>query len=360
MKAVHIFTHTDADGKFSGSLMYEYFKRYRNDVDKYFIHPIDYTTIIDIDVKPEDVITFTDYSFSNNDNLEYFYNLIKDGHEVIWIDHHASSEKIIQTDTFLNYVACYYDIFTFIINTSHCAAWLTYEYLYYKIIDANILEPELPHITIPDIIKYVNSNDIWALDMPKTEEFSYGLSCINYTAKNAIRTMFNHNKDLDIFDYNKKVAHAELQFINNIISKGEIIKQYKDISNNLLRKSIGFKFTINDETTRKVYKCFAMNTQGNSRIFGDYINKYDIICSFYKTSNGVWKYSLFSSTNDKDGPDCSYIASIFGGIDRLGGGGHMKAAGFQTKECIFDNYNSFDIRRSLFSKKYCLYGFYKR
>ena len=77
MKAVHIFTHTDADGKFSGSLMYEYFKRYRNDVDKYFIHPIDYTTIIDIDVKPEDVITFTDYSFSNNDNLEYFYNLIK-------------------------------------------------------------------------------------------------------------------------------------------------------------------------------------------------------------------------------------------------------------------------------------------
>ena len=35
MKTVHIFHHNDLDGRVSGALMYEYFKKYVKDVNNY-------------------------------------------------------------------------------------------------------------------------------------------------------------------------------------------------------------------------------------------------------------------------------------------------------------------------------------
>ena len=49
MRAVHIFSTDDIDGKFASSIAYEYFRRYREDVDKYFFHDIKNNTL---DAKP--------------------------------------------------------------------------------------------------------------------------------------------------------------------------------------------------------------------------------------------------------------------------------------------------------------------
>jgi nanoRNase/pAp phosphatase (c-di-AMP/oligoRNAs hydrolase) len=61
----------------------------------------------------------------------------------------------------------------------------------------------------------------------------------------------------------------------------------------------------------------------------------------------MYKYSLFTAKNDVN---CEELAKIFGTIDNLGGGGHAKAAGFQSYKLIFESNCTVHISNKIFSK----------
>lgn len=343
MKAVHIFTHTDADGKFSGSLIYEYFSRYKH-ITKFFIHEIDYTTTINEQIHDGDIVTFTDYSFTNMDNMKFLFNLINRGIEVLWIDHHASSGCFILDECFKPYSKR--PNFKYIVKLTHCATYLTYEYLWKLIHGCGAID----FIKIPDAIKYVDSYDTWKHDMPDDIEFNYGLNKFKLNGKNSIRSLLSHNSNLDIFDYDKddKVKETEDKFIKSAIDYGFSIKEYVNNKNKEILDRNAFEFTITDYTEPTIIKGLAVNNYGNSLIFGDEINNYDIVCCFHKVNKEQWKYSLFSANNNVH---CNRLAEIFGNINGLGGGGHKGAAGFQTTKCIFDEGTNLFISRKMISKK---------
>ena len=129
-----------------------------------------------------------------------------------------------------------------------------------------------------------------------------------------------------------------------MISAGKGICTYVDTNNMALLSKNGFEFNI--DYFGKVYKCLAIFQYGNSMVFGDKINDYDIV-SLIRFNGSQYVYSLYSN---KDDIDCSEIASTLGTIDGLGGGGHPGAAGFQAYSNIMHKDAIITVAKSLFGK----------
>lgn len=338
-KAVHIFHHNDLDGRAAGGLWYEYFDRYRDDVEMYFMHEVDYTMKLDTEIHKGDVVVFVDYSFSSNDNIEYLKKLLNNGYEVYWIDHHKTSHDLFNDlveDPNLDFIN-----FNPFIDSCYCAAYLSYLYIMRNKLGK---EPSL----IPDVIRYVDSYDCWKFDMPDTKAFHYGMLGRFYTAKGFFRnTIFNCNKSFNIFEYGEREIRCEDESIEDIIAYGKNIEKYDEVSSMKWRDACGFPVMIIDNANSGTYVGYAMNIRGNSFVFGDKIKKYDFVMPFFYKNNNVWKYSLFS----ENGTDCEYLAKMFGKAYKLGGGGHKNAAGFQSGTCIFDRGDQFFINKALFRKE---------
>lgn len=310
-----IVHHNDMDGIFSGALIYDYEKN-KNKTDWVKCIEVDYTINLN-DILKEDVslndltVYFVDYSFSKKENVDVVNKILNNGNKVVWIDHHKSSENVFyeMPDNNENIVC--------IVNTEYCAAVLCYEYITSLKNDKNIL-------------KYVNSWDIWKHDMINDREFKEGFTDNHYTAES-----FGEIIGGLLEDENK-----EQEFIYECISKGKSICNYLDDNNESLCKSNGFEFRI--DYFGKEIKCFALNQYGNSTVFGNRINEYDIVV-LIKFNGDQFVYSLYSN---KDEIDCSEIASALGTFDGLGGGGHKGAAGFQVYENIIYKDNTLKIYKS--------------
>ena len=368
MKAYHICYHTDEDGLASASVIYEYLKRVNKTDAKnviYFFYKIDYTmdlkSVLPTRITDGDEIYFVDYSFSNMDNLKYVLELSTHNIKVTWIDHHKTSEDIIYNSKFTIDAEIQlheYENFYYLIDTSHCGAYLAYAYAYNRLNGCyvpthNILVPLMFDDEIPLYIKYVDSWDTWKHDMPKTTEFNIGIRTEKRTPKNALGRMLNHNSKIinKLFSCNEednKIINTVMkEYIDNVIEKGEVIKAYQDIENESLCNDYGFDFTIVDETDKsRVYKCFALNKRGNSTMFATKINDYDIVVPFQ--FNGTkYVYSLYTIKEDVS---CDLLAKKLGTYDGLGGGGHAQAAGFQTYNQLIRSNYSIRICNKLFRK----------
>jgi oligoribonuclease NrnB/cAMP/cGMP phosphodiesterase (DHH superfamily) len=362
-----IFHHNDLDGRASAAIAYEYYKSLGYENIKFV--EVDYTIQLSENITEDDIAIFLDYSFSSQANVDYLTKIIKQGSRVLWIDHHASSLNVIDKSNNPELMEAYEasERTTINIDTSYSATWLTFNY--YK--NCYILSQtggEMPmKLTgmVPAFVRYVNSHDLWIHDMPETEEFVLGMDSIEYDPRTLLDMVygdFNNiifciKKNISKYTSNsgececwKKYLEAETSFINKMIESGKSIKRYRDRRNEIERLYSGFEFTIVFSTTNiiRVYKGLAMNINSNSLAFGDAINDYDVVCPFVRNKNGVWKYSLYTSKNDVD---CSSIASVLGCLDYLGGGGHKKAAGFQTKTCIFDKGNYIHISPGKYNYK---------
>lgn len=358
MKAYHICYHTDEDGVAAASVIYEYLKRINKPNKKkirYFFYKIDYTvdlkTIISADIPAGDEIYFVDYSFSNIDNLHYILKLCDMGIMVTWIDHHKTSQNIVYGVDYLDLYLENRPNFEYYISTSNCAAYLCYEYAYSKLrCKYTMFRPKY----IPLYIRYVNSWDIWKHDMPNTEEFILGMNSIKHTPRNTLSSMFKYNSNIidKLFsDDQEDIDMIELYmqvFINDAIYKGKIIKAYKDITNESLCNDYGFEFDIIDGSGKdtKYYHCFALNKRGNSKMFGNKIIQYDIVVPF-QFNGDKYVYSLFTSSENVD---CEELAKKLGSMDKLGGGGHTKAAGFQTYSQILKSNCTIHINNKLIIK----------
>lgn len=360
MKAFHICYHTDEDGLASAAVIYEYLKRVNKNSPigiKYFFYKIDYTVNLKNIIKsiqPGDELYFVDYSFSNRRNLEYALELSNNDIKVIWIDHHRTSEKIIMGLEYHDIELKNYPNFEYFIDSVYCGAYLSYIYAFCKL---NKTKPRVNYpVSVPLYLEYVDSWDVWKFNVDKTEEFHIGVKSEHRTPKSVFSSMFKYNNMVlsKLFSGNKKdIATVNTymeSYINEAIAKGEIIKKYQDITNESLCNEYGFELNIVDKTEDniKVYKCFAVNRRGNSTLFGDKFYKYDIVIPFQFNGN-QYVYSLFTSKNDID---CEELAKKLGSIDKLGGGGHSKAAGFQTYTQLIKADCNVYITNRLFRKGY--------
>lgn len=358
MKAYHICYHTDEDGLASAAVIYEYLKRISrifNEKVTYFFYKIDYTMDLRkvlTGIPCGDELYFVDYSFSNKDNLKYVLELTNGGTEVYWIDHHKTSEDIVCSKEFLDLKLDSCMNFHWFINTDFCGAYLCYAFAYARL-NGTTPDPYRMADHTPLYIKYVDSWDTWKHNMPNTIEFNIGIRSEKRTPKNTISSMLNYNSDIinKLFSYvavETEIVNSYMKkYIDNVIENGKVIKQYQDIENESLCNDYGFEFKIIDASNYGVeYRCFALNKRGNSTMFGNKINDYDIVVPFQ--FNGVqYVYSLYTA---KDNVNCEVLAKKLGSINGLGGGGHTKAAGFQTYNQIFKANNTVYINNKLFRK----------
>lgn len=369
MKAYHICYHTDEDGLATAAVIYEYLKRVNKEDKKrtlYFFYKIDYTMdlkeVLPDDIPSGDEIYFVDYSFSNMNNLKYVLELSNKDINIIWIDHHKTSQDII--DNYFNstcQVLNMYPNFHYFINTEYCGAYLAYFYAYIKINYNIAIEKIKPHLSILDddlniplYIKYVDSWDTWKHNMPNTTEFNIGIRSIRRTPKNALSFMLDYKSNLinklfsnDDNDF-KEIEKYMQTNINKIINTGKTIKLYQDIENESICNEYGFKFDIIEYVSlyeSHTYHCFAVNKRGNSTMFGDKINEYDIVVPF-QFNGSKYVYSLYTN---KEYVDCEDLAKKLGNYNKLGGGGHKQAAGFQTYNQLIEANCIININKKIFT-----------
>lgn len=155
---------------------------------------------------------------------------------------------------------------------------------------------------IPFSIRLVNSWDIWNGLYIDAEPFK-----IAFEAKQLLPS------DKEVYN----ILNDD-RLVANTINEGYIMKKQIQSWAEIFMKRYGY------EVEFESHKFFVANLgNGNSKYFGDRINKYDAVITYCFNGN-LWTFSIYSSA-DKDF-DCSIFAT------RFNGGGHKKAAGFRTKD----------------------------
>lgn len=316
MNRVFIYHHNDLDGITSGGIVYNNYKNF----EEINIIPIDnYSQILDMNgISYGDIVYFVDYSFTNKDNINNLHKLVdRVGYDnIYWIDHHGSSLSIMEKEE-----NKWMKDIKGIVYDGVCGAVLTYLFIISESKESaknsitNFLNRYIGTlfdiIDIPEFIRYVNSWDIFKLDMPNTIEFKYGAESV-YCTPAYHKFKYICNKDFS--------REINTQLIYDCISDGLKIKTYiNHIDEEEIRQNAF-------ETELEGYKVLAINRRGSSQMFGDLFGKYDMVCPFYYSGREKkWFYSLYTSKNI----DTSKIS------EKFGGGGHKKASGFQLDKMIF-------------------------
>lgn len=348
MKTCHIYHHNDLDGRTSGAIIYKALQtKFANEgiLEDYnfTFTEIDYTRVINEKIKSDDMYVFVDYSFSNPENIKFLAKLGVANCDLVWIDHHQTSETLVKSDKAKELHLDRLNA-SVKIDKTYCAAYLCYQ----AGMEAIGIEPD--ESKIPDLIKYIDSYDSWKFNMPKTAEFNDGAYVSEVRPQTWIDGILGEGaKPYAIFKPDAVQARRIQKYVKNCIDMGTSIQAYKAKENAYLVGSKSFEFRIEDMRDMlhvKEYKCLAINARGNSSVFGAMNDAYDIVCLF--SFNGkVWKYSFYTVSDDID---LSKYAKLLGGIDGLGGGGHKQAAGFQTKDLLIYADEAIEIFRSKFGK----------
>ena len=234
---------------------------------------------ININVKNKNVCMI-DFSYKKDILLD----LIKDANKLIILDHHKTAEEDLFSIPDKNKV----------FKMNYSGAFLAWLYFIYD--DNNV---------IPDLIHYVQDNDLWTKKLANTNEYS---NYIHFYLRNI--KSFDELKLLLNNDYLKDKA----------LTIGSTIMEINEINiNNAVNNSVCKYTKIND----KYYFVGYCNSQilkseiGN-RIFNKY-DKADFTAVYnIDDKNNRTIFSL-RSLNDKE--DVSYISKLFGG------GGHRNASG---------------------------------
>lgn len=268
-------------------------------------------------------VYIVDYSISTYEDAEWITDLSK-VINVIWIDHHSTS---IETETKNIGKFCDLDMKSIpgiridgIAASALC--WLYFNghikmLMHMKAMHKNKITPKyarelLIEFRCPKLILYTHRYDIWD----------------------------HNNKDMDPLYFNYGNMH-DLNWWINIISNAnnsdniatEEILNGKEKFNSIVKLNNKYCEDYGFETElfvgNKIYTVFAVNKAGgNSILFGDRINKYDLVSVFqYIGPEDCYRYSIYSAESSKI--NVAEIAKIFGG------GGHPHAAGFSSKEFLY-------------------------
>ena len=281
------FHHNDMDGMCAGRVVAEY---YHNFNPEDFIS-CDYSPIDVSHIDPDELVLFVDYSFTEN-TKSTLDDLIQNGNQIIWIDHHDSSIKLCNKYSYLDKI---YGIR----SKQASGAALAFMYFY---------KTTFRHI--PKFIQYVSDYDNWDHNMyPESTWFKYAAD----------------SQDIDLFSpmwsaLFDSIGKYDNGMLERMLDVGDSIFNYVTQCNETDLSSYGYEARLGDNLI------YALNKRGNSTMFGDIINKYPFVVSWiFDGSN--YKYSIYSTDS---GVDCSKIA------EEYGGGGHAGAAGFVSSQLILE------------------------
>lgn len=282
------FHHNDHDGRGAAAVV-EHFFKCNNYYDPIFVE-VEYNKNLPNPalVKKKDLVFIVDYSFSE-DTIHILNEIREITNNVVWIDHHTSSLKLIEKYPELNEVEG-------LVVDGISAAALTFMYLY-----------NIPYQLIPIFLKYISDYDCW--------KFKYGDTTNNF--KSGL-DRYDTNPKSDIWKKLFSEQSPDAPTMTKILRDGEIINEFIKEDYKFYRDNFAYESEIDG------HKCIVINRKTNSWIFGDLIDKYPI--SVVWVFDGTkYIYSLFSSNNEID---CSAIA------EKYGGGGSKRAAGFTSTELI--------------------------
>lgn len=335
------YHHNDMDGKAAGYEVYKWATREFIDCTRSDFKMKTYDDPFDLDNK-DHIVFIVDLSFTK-DTVEKLYKICEEAKQVIWIDHHASSQNIIPLIKEFKKSRGNNDNLTYLISMDACGALLTKVFLdnvdFNNIWNGDFIHEDLKFSKSNEIeaytyciidsdhhlrssiknsqyIIYVDDYDRWVKQYQETDYMILGAECYNTSLfiKNKSTNSYEINSFWDRLDNSK-------QFTLKLINDGKTIQRYL---NSRYHRELRNCFTI----TINGYRVLVKNALGNSTNFCEKIKDYDAVCIFfYDGFNKVWKHSIYADENSNI--DCSVIAEFYGG------GGHKKAAGFSSNDVLF-------------------------
>lgn len=365
--SITIYHHDDPDGYFGAAmcqlLANDMFGS--KDVNNLFnFQELSYPKVFPIDtMKKDDIVYIVDVSFGEN-TFNQLKQVCSKAKQVYWIDHHATSKDevvpLLEKEPIEN--------LKYYVNTKYCGCLNAYlvgvtnlfesdryanlmnnldskmlyrengtdfyrefpdsNYNFESKIDTFVIgagkkdvKSERIYITIPKFLVMIDDYDCHKLLFKLSDYFTYGIrneplekyiELVNYLYKSR---------------KNEEYATEYAEVMHNYISNGKAIVEFlKSDYNNEIKNSFVFDFSEYGGPE----KVLCMNSRGNSWVFSNYFDEYDMCCLFHFDKD-KWTYSIYA--NDEamaNGLDCSKIAKVFGG------GGHPGASGFSTEKLIFN------------------------
>ena len=295
-----VITHTDMDGIIAGSLVADYFDTKNVVMTNYGKGGelgFDYKTI---GLKGKDVI-FTDYSFSNIDNLMAI--LSQKPKSLSIFDHHKTTLDLFKNKRFFDVVEfkaakdginLFYDI-----DINRCGAKITFDVFNTVTVYSN---------AVKKLVNLVDSYDRWRftpdnLDPVYINDYLYG-STQAYIMSPVVTEMLHNNSEAKL---------------NEWIQIGKQFEGIKLKLNELTASTFAFEAEFHG------YKVLAIEARGNSQLLGNAIDEYPFIVIFhYDNRKKVFTYSLFKRANSD--------ADILSIVRKYGGGGHTCACGFVSEQ----------------------------
>lgn len=276
------FYHVDADGICAGYWVNHYTQQLK---EKREFFKIDYGMKFPMDeIGKNETVYIVDFSIEPEEMEE----LLRITKNVIWIDHHATAIKKYKSfDKTIKGIR--YD------GIAGCMlTWLYFN---------EAVPPCEDKIkTAPYFTRLIADYDVW--------KFEYGDETRHFHM--AFETE-DISPESETWDYMFLDAYVE-----DMISSGGKISQYRDTWAKTYCEVLGF------ETKFEGLRAYALNLgMCGSDYFKSVADKdYDILIGFSFDGDG-WRYSLRSSK-----VDVSKLA------EKFGGGGHVGAAGFKSKELL--------------------------
>ena len=243
-------------------------------------------------LRSEEVVYMVDFSlqpFNEMIKLANFVNLV-------WIDHHKTAIEemlMLKSEHYLSGIQR--------VGIGACS--LVWEWFYNKVIKLPLLGPDFSYRKNPGV-QLLAEYDVWNHSDPKCLPFQYGMCELD------------NEPSSDVW---RRVLNNDSAFIAEVVKRGELILKYEARQNKERVKALSFEAELDG------LKVIAANHGlGNSKLFDSVWDpdKHDAMLTFV-WRGGQWTVSLYT---DKDGVDVGAVAKA------RGGGGHVKAAGFQCKE----------------------------
>jgi len=270
----------DLDGVCSGAILKKAFG------DRILLYGVEYGDKIDLDkvVEKDSTVYVIDYAFEPFSKMLELNRKAK----LIWIDHHVSAINEMK-HAGVEFLGLLGDD-----KNSKSAAQLAWENFF-------------PNKSLPKGIELISLYDTWQHEF-KSEilDFYKGLETETALSINS-----------KAWEY---IFENRIEFIQEMSKIGAVISKYVTTNNKQYALEHGF------ETMFEGYKAIVINKAFGGSMLFDAIwdeEKYDIMISFSRRKNGIWKFSLYTT---KKNVDCSVIAK------KWGGGGHKSAAGFEREE----------------------------
>lgn len=352
---VVILHHDDADGLCSAGTIYAFEKTLRHSditmhcISDYNVNPEIYSESIE----NADIVYLVDLSFKQH-QIDY---LVEHSNIFVWIDHHYTSSLVKIDDKFSNRVLKY--IHSEVGVSAAALCWIYAYYMHTLIVGEYEVDDEngtlrfctdydgVGIVPIPDIIKTVSLYDTFHPDA--NHDFSFGIyaSGLNLNPNGVWLDMIDpYFKRVTNFytRVDKNALRLAEKTFDEILNNGRAAKRWAESFYARYREGnlITFDLRVIDEKagTDEVYKIAAMNIDANSLSFGDVYYQVDGVIKFTQTSDGTYNFSMYANLENDHHINCAQVAMSFGG------GGHVGAAGWTSKENLVEKFikNDYIIR----------------